>query len=179
MAVFIASYSKGQLKIQQTAFMLVLVVIFFFMVGLIYLSISLANLREKAQQLRDDEAKEIVRSISGLPELAFTSSSDCVSCIDFDKALQLSEALKSGPYENFWNFDFLMIEKIYPQTSPDVVECTASNYPDCNRLILISKTSDFGAAQSAFVTLARWDENMNYYRYELGRIHASGENVNK
>jgi hypothetical protein len=165
------------MKIQQMAFMLVAVMIFFSMVGMIYFSISLANLRNQAKLLRENEAKEIVKSIAGAPELSFTSHSTASQCLDLDKALMLKDLAQSGTYKNFWKIDYLEIERVYPPVSGNV-ECTRANYPNCNRIVIINKTTNFGLASSAFVALARWDASINDFRYEFGRIHASGENIN-
>src|SRR3989338_11323343 len=105
-------YSKAQMKIQQTAFMLVALVLFFSMIALVYFSISLANLREHAQYLREKEALENVKMIAATPEFAFTSSSDCSNCVDFDKVLMLKE---QSSYKNFWKFECLEVEIIYPK----------------------------------------------------------------
>ena len=93
-----ASYTKkAQLKIQQMSFVLVAIVIFFALVSLVYFSISFSSLQEDAEQLRKDEAKQLVRKLSNTPEFAFTSETDCAICIDFDKAMQLAN---SEQYKN-------------------------------------------------------------------------------
>jgi hypothetical protein len=167
------SCSRGQIKIQQMAFMLVVLVIFFAMVGLVYLAISLANLKERAGALRDEEASKTVQKLSGVPELSFTSASDCSSCVDLDKALLLSER---DSYNNFWNLDYLRIEKIYPE-SPDV-ECTRGSYPNCKWVTIIDKAAgDVAGTKTAFVSLVRWDPDLGGFRYEFGRIHAGGERI--
>lgn len=165
-----ASSSKAQMKIQQMAFMLVALMIFFALVGVVYFAISGSNLKQKAQDLEDKEAKEIVRKLSGSPELSFTSSTDCSSCIDIDKALFIKEI---PIYKEFWNLDYLMIEKF--SSSATERECTRANYPDCTTITIIEKDDDI-ATQTAFVSLARWDEELSSgsFRYEIGRIHASG-----
>ena len=160
------------MKIQQMAFMLVAVMIFFALVGLIYFAISLSSVQERAAELADREAKEIVRKLSGSPELAFTGSSDCSSCIDFDKALLLARAAE---YQNFWNLDYLMIEKISPTVSS--AECTLSNYPNCNKITIADRATGSLATKTAFVSIARWDPTTENFHYELGRIHASARTL--
>ncbi|MBI2451819.1 hypothetical protein HYV50_01935 [Candidatus Pacearchaeota archaeon] len=152
------------------AFVLVATFIFFALVGLVYFSLSLANLREKAQTLADNEARETIKTLAGSPELTFTSSSDCSSCIDLDKAIILKEL---PAYQSLLNLDYLMIEKLYPNSTSR--ECTALNYPDCDKITIINKGNI--RASSAFVTLVRWDSSIGSFRYELGRIHASGKNL--
>src|SRR3989344_33731 len=90
-----AIYSKkAQMKIQQMAFVLLAIMIFFAMVGLIYFTISIANVQASAEELRDNEARETVKKLSGSPELGFTSTTDCSSCIDLDKALILTDSTR-------------------------------------------------------------------------------------
>ena len=170
--LFASSSKRAQMKIQQMAFMLVAVMIFFALVGLIYFAISLSNVQQKAGELAEKEAKEIVRKLSGSPELAFTASSDCSSCIDLDKAILLT---RQEEYKNFWNLDYLMIEKISPVMSS--AECTISNYPDCGKITIIDKSGGSLATKTAFVSLARWDPTTNNFVYELGRIHASAREL--
>ena len=164
---FLAGSSKAQMKIQQMAFMLVAIMIFFSMVGLIYFAITLSNLQAKAQTLGDEEAMRTVRKISSTPELAFTTES-CSSCIDLDKAFVLKSY--SG-YKELWNLDYLMIEKIYPIGTEE--ECTSYNYPDCKTITIVDNSGNSIATQTAFVALARYDQDKHATVYELGKIHAS------
>jgi len=175
MATLYAQYSKGQMKIQQMAFVLVALMIFFGMVALVYFSLSISNLRENAQELKEREAVEIVKKISYSPEFVFTGE-DCSSCVDLDKILMLKESSK---YEKFWNLDYLTVEKVSNETSN---ECNRFNYPNCNVITVVRETSNFGSANVAFVTLARWDSGLGAgggFRYELGKIYASGRNLTR
>jgi len=180
MTHYTANYTKAQMKIQQMAFLLVAITVFFAMIALIYFSLSLSGLRGSATQLQDEEARALVRKLSGSAEFAFTSSSDCSSCIDLDRALALKE--KKDDFETLWNLDHLFIERLSP-TYPEG-ECTTSilgNYPnDCNKITILNKTSNY-ATKTAFVTLVRWEPSLNGgaggYKYEFGRIHASPKEI--
>ncbi len=164
------------MKIQQMAFVLVAVMIFFGMVALVYFSLSVSNLRENAAGLKEKEAVELVKKISSSPEFFFAGRT-CSSCVDMDKVLMLKE---SPEYKKFWNLDYLAVEKVNNKTR--LIECTRINYPDCDAITIVKETSNFGTATSAFVTLARWDSGLGprgSYRYELGRIYASGRNITR
>ena len=164
------NYSKkAQLKIQQMAFVLVAMMIFFSMVTLVYISFRIKSLETTALSSKEDIAKEIVKKIVSGAEFAFTAE-DCASCLDLDKALIVSER-KS--YKEFWNLDYLMIEKVYPAEKG---MCSKVNYPDCGSLMLINSTR-YGRTTSAFVSLCRWEDGGEYYKCELGRIIASGEGI--
>ncbi|MEK6855139.1 MAG: hypothetical protein AABX73_02870 [Nanoarchaeota archaeon] len=175
MTSYDAGFSKkAQLKIQQMAFVLVALMIFFSLVALVFLSIWLSDLKGNTQELKDKEALEIIRKISGTPEFTFTSSSDCSSCIDLDKVIM---AKSMDSYQNLFNLDYLLIERVYPPATGG--ECTRSNYPNCNQITIIKKTEDYGLAPGAFVTLASWSSEKNSFKYEIGRIYASGYNNEK
>jgi len=170
MKIYYVSYSRGQLKIQQMAFVLVVLIIFFAIVSLIYFSISLKGLRQGAQNLEDDKAKELVRKLSSSPEFVWNLN-ECSNCIDLDKVLLLRER-KS--YKEFWGLDFLQIEKVYPSENG---ECDKANYPNCGSITIIP-AEEFGSPASAFVSLCIWErEKGGYVKCELGRIYASGKGI--
>lgn len=163
---------RGQLKIQQMAFVLVALVVFFGIVALFYFSFTLSNLRGDVSSLQEEEAKELVRKLASSPEFSF--SSQCTNCIDLDKIMALNSRQS---YKEFWNLDFLQIERIYPESQKK--ECEKSIYPDCNTITIISKEK-FGSPKTAFVSLCRWEQQKGgYIKCELGRIYASGKDLEK
>jgi len=165
----LVSSSKAQMKIQQMAFVLVALMIFFGMVALLYFSIKIGSLKKEASSLQENEAREIVRKIASSPEFAFTQF-DCPNCIDFDKLLALSSRVG---YKEFWNLGFLQIKRIYPESKG---ECDKSNYPNCETITLINK--GVGTPADAFISLCRWEqEKGGYFKCELGRILASGKGI--
>jgi len=162
----LAGYSKGQMKIQQMAFVLIAIVIFFAMVAIVYFSIRVSNIRESAVLLREEEAKELVRKLAGTPEFM---STECANCIDLDKIFILKD---KKSYDEFWDLKYLAVEIIYPVREE---ECDNANYPDCRRVTLIEE-DDIGIPYSAFVSVCRWDSD-RYIKCELGKIYASGEGI--
>jgi hypothetical protein len=62
---------KGQMKIQQMAFVLMAIVIFFALVSLFYFSIRIRSLQKSALSLREEEAKELIRKLAVTPEFSF------------------------------------------------------------------------------------------------------------
>ena len=173
MMSYIVKYSRrGQFKIQQMAFVLVALMIFFALAALFYFTIRIGSLRGDVEVLREEEAKEIVKKLAGTSEFAFSSGS-CDNCIDLDKVLILKER-KS--YANFWGLDFLKIAKVYPSIEGDI-ECTRANYPDCSTITII-ESENYGGPSDAFVSLCYWRaEKGGYVKCELGRIYASGIKV--
>lgn len=163
-----SKHSRGQVKIQQMAFVLVAIMIFFAIVALFYITIRSGNLKEDAGLLREEEAKELVRKVSSWPEFKWEIE-DCAACIDMDKVLVLKD---NDAYKDFWDVPFLQIEKIYP---PSKGECTKQNYPDC-RTITLAEEDKF-TAHSAFVALCRYDSVLKTDKCELGKIHLGFRSV--
>ena len=158
------------------AFMLIAIMIFFAMVAIVYFTIVLAKLQGTAENLRDQEAQELARQMSGTPELVFSQDgSPESSTVDFNKAYFLS---KNRNFRNrYWNLDYLMIERIYPETLAGNEDCLQlGNFPDCKELTIIDKTGgNYSGTMTSPVALAIWDDNLGArggYRFELGRIHA-------
>lgn len=162
---------KGQMKIQQMAFVLVAIVIFFAMAALVFFSVYYSSLKDNVEDIREQEVKEIVRKISSSPEFAWTSEGDCASCIDFDKVFILKN---HDAYQNFWRgIPYLEISKVYPSSNE---ECAPHNYPDCSGIKIIDKNENI-IAHSAFVALCYYEAEEKYSKCELGRVTMGFETV--
>ncbi len=162
---------RGQLKIQEMAFVLVALMIFFGLVALFYFSIRLSDVREDAALQREAEAQALVRKLSASPEFAWTATS-CTGCIDMDKVLLLKE--RQG-YKGFWELEYLSVEVIAPQKEG---ECRKENYPDCRSITIVNKSKEFGTPVGAFVALCKQEFNeQGYVKCELGKIYASGRRI--
>ena len=82
---------KAQLKIQQMAFMLIAVTLFFVLVGIFVLAFRLSNLQESAELLEEKNAMLLVTKLANSPEFscgdAFGTSR--TNCVDSDKVMAL------------------------------------------------------------------------------------------
>ncbi len=157
---------KGQVKIQQMAFVLVAVIFFFAIVLLLWISLQGSSIRSGVEDLREQDTLELVRSISATPEFAWTVT-DCAGCIDFDKVLALSNR---EAYEGFFRgISYLEIRRVHP--TYDQATCAPGTYPECDALILIDTGGDV-ITHSTFVSLCRYDSELNGPRCDLGKIIA-------
>ena len=168
-----AKRKNGQFKIQQMAFMLMAVTLFFALVGMFILVIKFSGLKESATALEEKNAMLLVTKLANSPEFscgeAFGSSR--VNCIDADKIMMLRENIDK--YINFWGVSNVEIRKIYPKEDSKII-CELGNYPDCNVIQLRSKELA-GYDMSNFVSLCRkesFDEGV-YDKCELARIMVS------
>lgn len=169
MTSFHVNYSKGQIKIQQMAFVLVAIFIFFVLIGLFFVYIQLSSINGSAEDLRSKAALEKARNIVNTPEFAW-GIEDCSSCLDLDKILILKDRVS---YKGFWDLSLLKIKRVYPEGEG---ECTKQNYPDCGEITIID-SENVPASRSAFVSLCRYDLNGDYFKCELGKVIVAGEAI--
>mgnify|MGYP006896948547 CR=1 FL=1 len=93
---------KGQFKIQQMAFMLVGVVLFFMLVALFWITISYQSIQEEATKMRRQEAESIAHFLSGSSEFNCPEED---YCIDTDKLMVLAN-IKKGEEFKIIKFDW-------------------------------------------------------------------------
>lgn len=135
---------KSQMKIQQSAFMLLALTLFFVLGGLFFLAIKVADV-QKNVILQDQE-----RAISLVNKLSRTSELGCggrLNCLDMDKLMVMKNRQE---YKDYWNIDTLIVRKLYPESEE---ECNSENYPDCG---IIKIFSDKNAAEiSTYIALCK------------------------
>lgn len=132
---------NGQMKIQQMAFMLIAVTLFFVLVGMFVLIFSFSGLKESAVKLEEKSNMLLVTKLANSPEFSCgnTFGTGKISCIDLDKVMALKKV--SGEYIGFWgDVDNIEIREVYPDDSSiNEIECTVGNYPNCNLIKLYDK----------------------------------------
>jgi len=153
---------KAQLKINQMAFMLVAVFLFFILAGLFFLSIKYKQIAQEAEKINMEKAIEIAASVDTVPEFSCGSL-----CIDADKLITFSP--EKYEKEKFWQVGSIEIRKILPD-SP-VTICTKQNYPNCN-LFRLYETDKNITKISSFISLCRKEqaETGIYDKCELAKI---------
>lgn len=165
---------KAQMKIQQMAFMLMAVTLFFVLIGMFVLVFRFSGLREAATALEEKNAMLLVTKLANSPEFSCGEAfgSNRINCIDADKVMMLKENIDK--YVNFWGVSNIEIRKIYPKTGNEI--CNLGNYPDCNIIRMRSKDI-IGDYLSNFVSLCRKEsfEGEVYDKCELARIMVSYE----
>ena len=161
------------MKIQQMAFMLVAVTLFFILVGIFIFVFKFSDLSKSATALEEENAMMLATKLANSPEFScgFSFDETKLACVDADKVMVLKE---NSAYSDFWGVSNIEIRKIYPKTN-DVV-CDSGNYPDCNVIKIYSKeVSGFDA--SNFVSLCRKDSlnDLTYDKCELAKLMISYE----
>ena len=154
---------KGQLKIQQMAFMMVAVTLFIILAGLFYLAIYTQHLAQSALELKERKAIVNAELFSQTPEVSCGSG-----CIDTDKLMALQ---RRKEYQGFWPYASIEFRKIYPREGLSTL-CSIKNYPNCTVFTLIDKKFDCVQKVSNFVALCRREGNSGEIarRCELGKV---------
>lgn len=156
---------KGQLKIQQTAFMLIAITLLFILAGLFFLSIYMANMQRSAEIIRENKAVLSSIFLSGSAEF---SCGDY--CVNADRLMILKD---KEVYEDFWPEDIssIRIRKVYPRDYAGK-ECDNENYPNCNIYTIYDRDVESEREVDNFVALCRRESFQGYLirKCELGRL---------
>lgn len=145
-------FSKGQIKIQQMAIVLVGFAIFFALVSVFFFSFNLSSVEDAALAARQAQAQQRVLALAGSPEFSWTLD-DCASCVDLDKVI----ALKNATYRSgLWGSTIALVQirQLYPVASER--ECTSTTYPACSTTTLYRDSAPY-TSEEAFVALCRYD----------------------
>jgi len=158
----------GQMKIQQMAFMLIAVTLFFGMVGMVILVIYMSSLSESSNLLEQEKAMRLATKIANSPEFACGDAfGSKINCVDFDKVLILKDNIDK--YKGFWKVDNIMILKTFPSENFGI-ECNAGNYNECGQLKL--REEEISSEYSNYITLCRKNSNEGelYDKCEIARM---------
>lgn len=149
-------FKKAQMKIQQMAFMIIAVTIFFVLAGMFALLIIFSGIRESAALAEETQALALVSRLANSPEFSCGTSFGTrkVNCVDADKIFALSEKY-INEYEDFWDFSLIEVETIHPPEKREIV-CNSTNYPDCGKIVVLDRTDIYrGIPAENFVALCR------------------------
>lgn len=156
---------KGQMKIQQMAFMIVAVFFFFILVGLFFISIQLKDIKKKALVLNREQAINSLRVISDMSELNCNSRETL--CIDRDK-LRIMSGSKGKEYKEVWPVESIKVYQIYPSfVSP--IKCPAN---PCNFYEIYNSGEKNIEEVSTYVSLCekKADNSYIYENCEIAKL---------
>ncbi len=147
---------SGQMKMQQTIFMLLALILFFILLGMFFLVINFSKLKHTANNLMMERSILLASKLANSPEFSCGNAfgEPKTSCIDLDKVMALKDL--SENYTNFWGVDNIEIRRIYPTQDADK-NCTEENYPRCG-IIKIYNSPLEGVGVQDFVSLCRKTE---------------------
>jgi hypothetical protein len=112
---------KAQVKIQETAFVLLALMILFSLAFIFYFRLQASSLAEKGEELRQKQAISLLDKITAMPELRCSTSLGRATeslCVDKDKVriFTSSDSAFKENYEDIWKgLKNIRIMQIYPQ----------------------------------------------------------------
>ena len=151
------------------AFVLVAFMVFFALLGLMFVVFRTELLQRGAADIGDERARIAARTLAASPELAWQG---CGGCVDRDKAFVLAEEIRANRSRAVWDVEYLALEVVYPLRSGGV--CTRANYPQCNQSIVLKKRDDYGVSTATFVALCSYEQQRGQETCALGRIVVAG-----
>jgi len=163
---------RAQLRIQEMSFMIVAVVIFFVLVGLFAFSIIYSNLHEQATEITETRTLSAITNLADSPEFSCGEP----NCVDADKLMGL---IGKKNYETFWDFSSLSVVKSsgFDKSKTEMIKCTISNYPNCDKFEVYDKGVDNEKQISNFVALCRkeYENDYTYDKCEIAKLVAGSE----
>lgn len=171
---------KAQFKIQQMAFMLIALTVFFALVGIFVLSFNLSSLKNSANLLEQKNALLLVAKLANSPEFACGNSygGGAGNCVDEDKIMMLKQDISK--YRNFWGVYNIEIRVLSGENAGTEVGCTIANYPNCNTIKILENSSK-GYDYSNFVSLCRkeasYSEGTAYDKCETAQLIVRYEKI--
>ena len=168
-------HKKSQMKIQEMSFMIIALAIFFILVLLFYLAVSLQGMRRDVAQSERAGGILLAAALAGTAEFSCSEYTTSV-CVDEDKLLALS---MNQDYSKFWNVAGITVEKIYPPIPSSRTVCTRGNYPNCNVFVIVNQTATDTISDASYVMLCRQDYRNQYsfIQCDLGKIIVSTEKI--
>jgi len=166
------------MKIQQMAFMLIAVTIFFVLVGLFLLGFAFSGLKKSATALEEENSLLLVTRLANSPEFSCGDAFDNAgsNCVDADKVMVLSK--ESERYSNFWGKEIPNIEivKVYPYDGEKI--CNEGNYPSCSTIKVFSGAQT-GYYRENFISLCRKasENGESYDKCEIAKLRVGYSEV--
>lgn len=161
----LARSRQGQFKIQQMAFMILAVFLFFVLVGLFFMRIQFSDINRSFAELQRESALSSLSIIANMPELSYSSSEEFT--LDEDK-LTIMASTFSSDYEGFWPVASVEVHKVFPRFEKEI-KCPAL---DCNYYEIFDSGQKSIQKYSTFVSICRRVKEGNYYYdwCELGKL---------
>jgi len=151
---------RAQMEIQETAFVLLAVIVLAAMLFMLYARLTSSGLRQSASELQEQKAISQLAIISGMPELScsetyseFSKPTESAICIDEDKLLGFKQ--KASNYR-WQGLSKIQVQRIYPSGTG---ECNLGNAEQrtCSTYTIFD-TGKANVTISSFANLCRQEK---------------------
>ena len=153
---------SGQMKIQQMAFMIVAVLIFFVLVGIFFINFQFKDVKKSYLSLEKEQAISSMGVIADMSELNCNSRTSF--CLDEDKLLVMS----GKNYDRIWPVQSVEVRKVYPR-SDETIACPG---PNCNYYSIYDSGQENFKKYPTFVSICKYvrEYGSPYERCEIGKL---------
>jgi len=138
--------SKGQLKIQEMAFVLLALVLLGFIAFMYFAKLQTENISSSAQKLNENVANSLRDKIAALPELKCSET----LCIDRDKATILKSSKRDSLFQGLSKVSLLEI------------------YPKQEEIIVYQSGRSVNKTYSTFINICGQKKSGSTFAYECG-----------
>ena len=144
---------NAQVKIQEMAFMLVAVMLFFILVGLFAAVLLFDSINKKAEEVALRKTYTSITNLAESPEFSCTLSK--TNCVDADKVIFLQN--RSKTYMNYFPYSSLRIIRFdaFNLKEEDMKTCNFENYPDCDVIIIYDKKVRYETFMPSYIILCQ------------------------
>ena len=144
---------KAQVKIQETAFVLLAVVLLFSLAFIFYFRIHSSTLAKEAAEIEQNRAVSLLDKVAAIPELRCSMSLGFATetlCVDEDKLESMTEEPFIEDYKNIWKGLLeVKIMEIYPTSGKEFVLYSSEK----------KKEEEGNRTYSTFVPLCKMEYN--------------------
>jgi len=166
---------KAQLQIQEMAFVLVGIILFFGLLLIVFSVFQSAKIKQSAEEIRREETIGKLESIANMPEFSCREA----FCIDEEKLIGFIDLPQQdkNKYYSLWQkskIALIKVERVYPASSGD---CTNASYPNCKTYTIYKRDVDY-EAHSTFMPLCYYSTSQPQgYKCDITKIIVGFETV--
>ena len=157
---------RGQLKIQEMAFMLVAVFLFFVLAGLFFMAVLSSGIQKSAVDIEMKKASGVIANLAGSAEFSCGKP----NCVDGDKLVGMA---RNDDYRFFWpTFESLsIIRESGIGKSTGLIECNIATYPNCDEYVIFDRGGN-KTTTSSFIALCRLEKEngVKYEKCEMAKL---------
>lgn len=156
---------RAQIKIQETAFVLLAIVLLFSLAFMFYFRLHSSKLAKEAAELQQQQAVSLLDKVVAMPELRCSASLGFITevlCIDEDKLESMKEEPFIKDYKSVWKglLEVKVVE-IYPTSEKEFVLYSREK----------KKGEEGNRTYSTFAPLCKMEHNgVGWYKCSVGMI---------
>ena len=165
-------YSKGQLEINETILVLIVLSILAIAGVVIFHRYMLSGIEATSLEYKRQSFNNLLNYVPNMPELKCSSQNIQEECIDLLKMISFSNHQAS--YISKFGYKTITIKLVYPEKKEKLCQqedIQSSSFPDCNKIIIYERKLDnFKASEKIASPVAVYNPLDNSYLLALMEV---------